>query len=335
MHAQEVDKVLESIDVGTDGVDSARVSQGRRAFNLVTATFIPALAKRVDVLKALTLACQCSNSARLIPGAINIIHRLISHTAISPDENSIMAALDILDRAVGASDQVQLRSLQCIMPLLTHYTNIHQANLFKSYDVCFRLQASKSTTVVNAAVAIIRQLIIWLFEKVTDEDTTNAQAAASLVKVAKDDKTCPSLPPFTADAFVIFQDICLLANGEKALVLPLVSISRNFALELIESVLAYHSQVFRRNQELCFLVRDKICTLAVRRFTEKCDFPQTCRLWRVVGILLREFHDILCVETEIFLSFLVKFFEENVLVWEKALALETCREIFSNFYLVT
>lgn len=78
------------------------------------------------------------------------------------------------------------------------------------------------------------------------------------------------------------------------------------------------------------IIREKICTVAVRSFTEGCPFPQTSRLWRVVIILLREFHDLLSLESEILVSFLPRILDDNRLAWEKALALETAREIFSE-----
>jgi hypothetical protein len=83
----------------------------------------------------------------------------------------------------------------------------------------------------NAAVAIVRQLIIWLFEQVAEEDSHPPQDGSR---------------PFAADALTIFQDVCLLLNDEKARVLQLNTIDKTFALELIESVLAYHSRIFRQ-----------------------------------------------------------------------------------------
>lgn len=78
------------------------------------------------------------------------------------------------------------------------------------------------------------------------------------------------------------------------------------------------------------IIREKICTVAVRSFTEGCPFPQTSRLWRVVIILLREFHDLLPLESEILVSFLPRILEDERLAWERALALETAREVFAD-----
>lgn len=136
-------------------------------------------------------------------------------------------------------DEVQLKALQCIMPLLSSsnpLSTIHGTQLVQAYLIGFRLHESPSPTVQNAAVAIVRQLIIWLFEQVAEEDAHATPCEGEEVG-----------RPFAADALAIFQDICLLLNDEKGLVLQdLKAIDKSFALELIESVLAYHSRIFRQ-----------------------------------------------------------------------------------------
>lgn len=144
----------------------------------------------------------------------------------------------VLGEAVSGSDEVQLKALQCIMPLLSSSnpaSTIHGEQLVNAYLIGFRLHESASPTVQNAAVAIVRQLIIWLFEQVAEEDSHI------------DGATVGGERPFAADALAIFQDICLLLNDEKGRVLQdLKAIDKSFALELIESVLAYHSRIFRQ-----------------------------------------------------------------------------------------
>ena len=64
------------------------------------------------------------------------------------------------------------------------------------------------------------------------------------------------LLPSAKDAYLLFEDICLLVNGESPSFLKLQSLPRTFGLELIESVLSDFSQVFRRVRR-CFR-----CTLS-------------------------------------------------------------------------
>lgn len=138
----------------------------------------------------------------------------------------------MLSEAVSGPDDVQVKALQCIMPLLANsVSSIHGAQLVQAYLIGFRLHESSSPMVNNAAVAIVRQLVIWLFEQVGEEDSHVEEGGEH---------------PYAGDALVIFQDVCLLLNEEKPLVLQLKGIDKSFALELVESVLANHSRIFRQ-----------------------------------------------------------------------------------------
>ena len=52
------------------------------------------------------------------------------------------------------------------------------------------------------------------------------------------------LLPAARDAYLVFEDICLLVHGEQPSFLKLQSLPRTFGLELIESVLSDFSAVF-------------------------------------------------------------------------------------------
>lgn len=53
------------------------------------------------------------------------------------------------------------------------------------------------------------------------------------------------LRPCAKDAYYLFQDLCLLTNGEQPEFLRLSHLSKTFGLELIESVLTNHYNLFR------------------------------------------------------------------------------------------
>lgn len=200
------------------------------------------LAGRANILAVLVEVCNSSQGARLLPSCIAILHRLISHAALRANEPTVLTALSLLELSSsnssgtgggGSAEEVQLKGLQSIMPLLTHY-ECHGATLFKAYEVCFRMVALRSVTVVNAAIAIIRQLIIWLFERVTEElagagksrGAGSAPEPLPLSPVQKASGERIELRPFAADAYVVLQDIFLLANDERALVLPMVALNK-------------------------------------------------------------------------------------------------------------
>ncbi|KAI9311026.1 hypothetical protein BX666DRAFT_2000010 [Dichotomocladium elegans] len=51
--------------------------------------------------------------------------------------------------------------------------------------------------------------------------------------------------------------------------------------------------LFRGHKELSSLLRERVCPLIIRNFSEKNEFPQTMRLTRVVYILIKQFSEIL------------------------------------------
>ena len=52
--------------------------------------------------------------------------------------------------------------------------------------------------------------------------------------------------PCAKDAYFLFQDLCLLTNGERPVYLRLNYLSKTFGLELIESVLTNHFKLFQK-----------------------------------------------------------------------------------------
>lgn len=217
--------------------------------------------------------------------------------------------------------EIQLKILQTILPLLTNYS-VHKESLAEvSYDhlprihssrcslsdtktcfiqsqallLCFRLQDSRVVFVNNTAAATLRQLVIYIFERVGEEDLTQqGQGQGQGMELEMEDvcAACPvaigidrkqplllaeksveddqndkkqdtlgleqineeQLGPCALDAYLLFQDLCLLTNSEHARFLSLSSISRTFGLELIESVLTNHFHLFKRVRELLELL---------------------------------------------------------------------------------
>jgi len=79
---------------------------------------------------------------------------------------------------------------------------------------------------MNTAQASLRQVILQLFERIpVEQDNTS--------------------PAFT-DAFSVFQDVCLLANGDSPRFLQTTVLSMEFGLELIETVVGTFVDVFRK-----------------------------------------------------------------------------------------
>ncbi|KAG0202741.1 hypothetical protein BGX28_004846 [Mortierella sp. GBA30] len=253
-------------------------------------------------------------------------------------EGSIEVVLRTLNGIMSHGVEIQLKVLQTILPLLTNY-NVHGQSLAEALLLCFRLQDSRVVFVNNTAAATLRQLVIYIFEKVSDEDSSKQrpesdseiqgkQTSHPELKENTEENTEEQLRPCALDAYLLFQDLCLLTNSEPARFLKLTSISRTFGLELIESVLTNHFHLFKQHTEFASLLRERVCPLIIKNFSDKHDFPQTMRLMRVVYILIKQFHEILAIECEIFLSMLIKLLEpENGVLWQRVLAMEIFRGI--------
>lgn len=99
--------------------------------------------------------------------------------------------------------------------------------------------------------------------------------------------------------------------------------------------------VFNKQAEFAELLKIKLCPMIYRRLATADagetsspgeDFALTCRLWRVTGILMRaDFTKaILTSEADAFLAMAARVLEEARSNWERALAIEFTRELFSD-----
>jgi hypothetical protein len=87
---------------------------------------------------------------------------------------------------------------------------------------------------------------MFVVDKMIAEDRLESLDPALLVDVQLPDGSTKALGPSAHDAFAVFEDLCLLTNGEKPYFLRLEFLHKTFALELIESVLANYYEVFRK-----------------------------------------------------------------------------------------
>lgn len=135
--------------------------------------------------------------------------------------------------------------------------------------------------------------------------------------------------------YLLFQDLCLLTNGEGPHWLTEVpSLDQNFGLELIETALTGSSGVFFRHREFTGLLKDRVCALVIRLFSPSIkhpdnaqkarglSFPTMVRLVRVASSLVTRFRKLLVAECEIFVSILIRFLDMDKPIWQRALVLE-------------
>ena len=268
------------------------------------------LSKSDEGIKPFVLACEAKNP-KLVPIAINCLQRLIMHQAVP--ENSTYAVIKALSEHALSSMELQLKILQSILPLTTSYKSVTGDALAEAMILCYKLQDTRVPVVNSTATATFRQLIVHSFEKVSQDDVL-------------DDSN-----QFFVDAINLFQDICLLTAGEAASFLRVPSMSRAYGLELIESVLSSTPTLFKKSQKIQLLLKDRICPLVIKSFSEKNDFSITIRLIRLMNTVIRHFHSILSMECEIFLSMYIRLLDsESVALWQQVLVLEAFFSLFSD-----
>jgi hypothetical protein len=110
--------------------------------------------------------------------------------------------------------------------------------------LCFKLQESRIAVVSSTAAATLRQLVMFVVDKVVEEDKQEMLGDVEVVHLP--DGTIKALRPSAHDAFAVFEDLCLLANSERPHFLKLEFLHKTFALELIESVLTNYHDLFRK-----------------------------------------------------------------------------------------
>lgn len=112
--------------------------------------------------------------------------------------------------------------------------------------LCFKMQESRIAVVSSTAAATLRQIVMFIIDKVVDEDRRDDLQPNELTEIVLPDGTHRSLGPSALDAYSIVEDLCFLANSEKPRFLKINSLPKTFALELIESVLTNYHDLFRR-----------------------------------------------------------------------------------------
>ncbi|KAJ3277170.1 hypothetical protein HDV01_000222 [Terramyces sp. JEL0728] len=243
---------------------------------------------------------------------------------------------------MGTSQDLQLKILQTILPLVTNYNQIHDELLGQALLLCFHLHDSKNNIVGNTASATFRQLVLHTFEKLYSQckSALNVDLKANSANPGSNelqDITESSKPINNAlklyenDAFVLFQDLCGLINGEAGSFLKVNSIQKVMGLEIIESIISTCPKLFTIYPDLLGLVKDKVCPLIVKLFSEKAEFPLTVRLIRLIKAMVKQFSPIIPMPCEIFMTMFGKILDaDNYPAWQRILVLECYKAMFQE-----
>ncbi len=185
----------------------------------------------------------------------------------------------------------------------------------------------------NATAAIIRQMIISLFEWVEEELTLINSTNPSISTTVSESHA--------QDALLILSDVICRLDEQKCNALDLSKVDKPFSLDLIESVLVNHGNVIRSYKPFSTLIQDRICPYLIESLKQSststgynADFPKCCRHWRIIQLLITEFNDLFPDETEIFIAFGIRILRDTNLNWECAMVLEVTKNIFQSQNLI-
>ncbi|KAJ7226681.1 hypothetical protein GGX14DRAFT_692973 [Mycena pura] len=294
-----------------------------------------------DLLRPVFMGCATKN-AKVVAISLGSLQRLIALKAVP--HSAVQLIINTMSDAMSQGVDIQLRILQTLLSLVTNFPAVHGSLLGEALLLCFKLQESKIAVVSSTAAATLRQLVMFVFDKMVDEDRRDDGDAANWLEMKLPNGSTKTLGPSARDAFSVFEDLCLLANSEKPNFLKLEFLPKTFALELIESVLTNYHDLFRkaRHSELVLLLQVHLCPLLLKALSDRPSFPLTLRCTRVVFLLLKQFSLKLETEAEIFLMLLIKIIgddhseqgEQPRPQWMRVLAMEIMRGLCSDAELI-
>ncbi|KAL5521903.1 MON2 [Sanghuangporus sanghuang] len=260
-------------------------------------------AQAEELLRPIFMGCATKNT-KVIAISMGALQRLIALHAVP--QKAVPTIINTMDECMSQGVDIQLRILQTLLSLITNFQTIHGQLLGDALLLCFRMQESRIAVVSSTAAATLRQLVMFIIDKVVDEDRRDNLTPSQLTETVLPDGTHKALGPSALDAYSIVEDLCLLANSEKPHFLRLGALPKTFALELIESVLTNYHDLFRQHNELLVLLQHHLCPLLLKLMSDRPLFPLTLRATRVVFILLKQFSTEFITESEVFLSLLIK-----------------------------
>ena len=136
------------------------------------------------------------------------------------------------------------------------------------------------------------------------------------------------------DAYKVFDDLCLLTESHKPRFLKSSGIPQTFGLELIESVLTNHADIFLTHPEQAGTLRKRVMPFIIQSLSERLNFAVTVRIVRILYTLLRRHLSILKSEGGTALSLLTHMLDQDTALWKRSLCMEVLRGIFADAALV-
>lgn len=272
------------------------------------------------------IACGTKNS-KFTGIAIVCLQRLIvSH---SLPRSKLGPVLEALREATSAGLDVQLKILQGLPSLLQNYADDVKGDLLVTVlNICFILQSSKNAIVNNTSAATLQQLVVSVFDKVATEDRSSAGGTTVGEAPAQDGKV--PLRAAALDAYHVFNDLCLMTEGQRPAFLRFTGLPQTFGLELIESALTNHAAIFLSHPEQAHILRIRVMPLIISSLRAKANFATTVRVVRILYTILRRHLAILREESGEALEIVIHLLDQDMTLWRRSLCMEIFRGIFAE-----
>ena len=281
-------------------------------------------------MRPFLLSCASKNP-KFASTSISSLQRLVISNGLAPE--TLKDTLDVLRDCTSLAQDIQLRILQVLPSLLQNYAAFLIGELLATtLHICFLLFASKVGVISNTAAATLQQLVVSVLEKVVREDEGQAGEFVAEVPV---EEGAISVRNAALDAYRLLNDICLLAEGHKPTFLHPASMSPNFGLELVESMLSNHADTVSSHPELIHILRIRLLPFIIRALSERVMFSTTVRAMRLLPIIFGNMLSVLRTECEMVLGLLNHMLDPDAaILWKRILCMEVFRGIHSEPALV-
>ena len=268
------------------------------------------------------LACATKNS-KLAASGVNSLQRLIVCQALP--KTKLKPALEAFAACAELGLDVELKILQALPSLLENYAGDLKGDLLgNALQVCSSLQGAKAPTVSGVAAATLQQLVTSVFEKVENEDRNGADIPTSEEVPGRDGPI--ALRPAAFDAYRVFRDLALTAEGRKTKFIHFTSLSSESSLELMWSCVDANVRLFCTHVELKAIIGSNVIPLVTRALSEKMNFAMTLRSVRILDLILTRCIHEFPTECEVPLGLTTHVLDpEAAPLWKRALAMEMLR----------
>ncbi|KAF4629800.1 hypothetical protein G7Y89_g8339 [Cudoniella acicularis] len=288
------------------------------------------LSQRPNFVTPFLIACGTKN-VKFTGIAVVCLQRLVVSRALS--RSRLKEVLDAFREATSAGLDVQLKILQALPSLLQNYADDLKGDLLAAaLNICTILQASKNGIVNNTAAATLQQLVVAVFDKVVAEDKIALEVPT--VGEAPTENGTVQLRAAALDAYRVFNDLCLLTESQKPQFLRSTGMPQTFGLELIESALTNHADIFLTHPEQAHILRTRVMPFIISSLSEKLNFAVTVRIGRILYTLLRRHLSILQSEGEMALGLITHMLDHDTALWKRSLCMEVLRGIFAEAALI-